>query len=259
MTRLPRHAGDRRRGLVAALVFDAGGFDPDSNVSAAPDTTVAAHETSDTPRRPPPGASTRSSSTSRCASCGRTTSPGHGCTSSAPSPNSPTSTPPPADSCRTRPTSAPPSPPFGEHAGTVLTELLRQHILIAADLVAAANAGDDAEVTTQSELWYANADEIAQFLADANPLAVRHVEPDDAHSPRPDADRGNRPPHRRLGRRHRRLRRHPPAHPGRPTLSPTASSPSSPTASRPDTHAVRPLRRREPRRFGVPIRASGVS
>jgi hypothetical protein len=58
---------------------------------------------------------------------------------------------------------------YGDDAGTALTELLRQHILIAADLVAAAKAGDDAEVTAQSDLWYANADEIARFLADANP------------------------------------------------------------------------------------------
>jgi hypothetical protein len=58
---------------------------------------------------------------------------------------------------------------YGDDAGAALTELLRQHILIAGDLVAAAKAGDDAEVTTQSDLWYANADEIAQFLADANP------------------------------------------------------------------------------------------
>ena len=58
---------------------------------------------------------------------------------------------------------------YGDDAGTALTDLLRQHILIAADLVEAAKSGDDAAVTTQSDLWYANADEIAQFLADANP------------------------------------------------------------------------------------------
>ena len=58
---------------------------------------------------------------------------------------------------------------YGDDAGAALTELLRQHILIAADLVAAAKAGDDAAVTTQSDLWYANADEIAHFLAAANP------------------------------------------------------------------------------------------
>jgi hypothetical protein len=58
---------------------------------------------------------------------------------------------------------------YGDDAGTALTDLLREHILVAADLVAAAKAGDQAAVTKQSDLWYANADEIAQFLAAANP------------------------------------------------------------------------------------------
>lgn len=58
---------------------------------------------------------------------------------------------------------------YGEDAGTALTGLLREHILVAADLVAAAKAGDATGVTTQRDLWYANADEIARFLATANP------------------------------------------------------------------------------------------
>jgi len=58
---------------------------------------------------------------------------------------------------------------YGDEAGTVLSDLLREHILVAADLVAAAKAGDNAAMTTQRDLWYANADEIARFLATANP------------------------------------------------------------------------------------------
>jgi len=58
---------------------------------------------------------------------------------------------------------------YGDEAGAALTELLRQHILTAADLITAAKAGDTAGVTAQQDLWYTNADEIAQFLADANP------------------------------------------------------------------------------------------
>ena len=58
---------------------------------------------------------------------------------------------------------------YGKPAGDALTELLRQHILIAANLVAAAKAGDTAAVATQHDRWYTNADEIAQFLATANP------------------------------------------------------------------------------------------
>jgi hypothetical protein len=58
---------------------------------------------------------------------------------------------------------------YGEEAGAQLSSLLREHILIAADLVAAAKAGDSAEVEAQQERWSANADEIAAFLASANP------------------------------------------------------------------------------------------
>jgi|CXWL01.1.fsa_nt_gi hypothetical protein len=58
---------------------------------------------------------------------------------------------------------------YGDDVGTTLTELLNEHILIAADIVAAAKAGDQATVTKQSDLWYVNVDQISQFLADANP------------------------------------------------------------------------------------------
>ena len=60
-------------------------------------------------------------------------------------------------------------PYYGEEAGATLTELLRGHILTAADLVGAAKAGDQAKVTKAKADWYANGDEIATFLAGANP------------------------------------------------------------------------------------------
>jgi hypothetical protein len=60
-------------------------------------------------------------------------------------------------------------PYYGEAAGDQLTALLREHILIAADLVAAAKAGDNAAFEAAHERWYANADEIAVFLSSANP------------------------------------------------------------------------------------------
>jgi hypothetical protein len=60
-------------------------------------------------------------------------------------------------------------PFYGDEAGDALTALLREHILTAADLVAAAKAGDDAAVAAASAKWYANADEIAAFLSNANP------------------------------------------------------------------------------------------
>jgi hypothetical protein len=61
-------------------------------------------------------------------------------------------------------------PVYGDAAGTQLTSLLRDHILVAADLVGAAKAGDTAKVATTKDRWYANADQIAGFLAQANPV-----------------------------------------------------------------------------------------
>jgi prophage DNA circulation protein len=59
-------------------------------------------------------------------------------------------------------------PYYGDAAGERLTTLLRQHILTAADLVSAAKAGNTAGVQAASARWYANADEIADFLSGAN-------------------------------------------------------------------------------------------
>jgi hypothetical protein len=60
-------------------------------------------------------------------------------------------------------------PFYGEAAGDALTALLREHIVGAADLLAAAKSGDAAAVEAASVAWYANGDEIGAFLADANP------------------------------------------------------------------------------------------
>jgi hypothetical protein len=60
-------------------------------------------------------------------------------------------------------------PFYGAAAGDQLTSLLRDHILIAADLIAAAKAGDDAGVARESARWDANARQIARFLHRANP------------------------------------------------------------------------------------------
>lgn len=58
---------------------------------------------------------------------------------------------------------------YGEDAGEALTALLREHIVIAADLVSAAKTGDTATFEAKKSAWYANSEEIATFLADANP------------------------------------------------------------------------------------------
>ncbi len=60
-------------------------------------------------------------------------------------------------------------PYYGDAAGDQLTGLLRDHILIAADVVAAAKAGDSARLNDQMARWQANADEIGDFLGSANP------------------------------------------------------------------------------------------
>src|SRR5215470_12878470 len=52
-------------------------------------------------------------------------------------------------------------PYYGEAAGAALTDLLKQHILIAVDLLAAAKAGDNARFQQEDEKWSANAQAIA--------------------------------------------------------------------------------------------------
>lgn len=58
-------------------------------------------------------------------------------------------------------------PFFGDAAGTRLTELLNEHILIAADVITAAKKGDDEAVASTTKAWYRNGNAIADFLADA--------------------------------------------------------------------------------------------
>ena len=58
---------------------------------------------------------------------------------------------------------------YGREAGSALTGLLRDHILVAGDLITAAKAGDSAALSKSSDAWYANSDQIAEFLAKANP------------------------------------------------------------------------------------------
>jgi hypothetical protein len=60
-------------------------------------------------------------------------------------------------------------PFYGDQAGEQLTSLLKDHILTAADLLAAAKSGDSAKLEAANERWYENADQIAAFLHSANP------------------------------------------------------------------------------------------
>jgi hypothetical protein len=71
-------------------------------------------------------------------------------------------------------------PFYGKTAGNELTAELRRHILIAADLIAAAKAGDQARLAEHSARWQRNADDIAAVLHSVNPrhfkLAVLKAE-----------------------------------------------------------------------------------
>jgi hypothetical protein len=60
-------------------------------------------------------------------------------------------------------------PYYGEEGGAALTELLREHILDAANLLTAAKSGDTAGFDEAKVAWYDNANRIALFLNRANP------------------------------------------------------------------------------------------
>ena len=60
-------------------------------------------------------------------------------------------------------------PYYGKEAGAKLTDLLKQHIGIAVDLVSGAKAKDDAKVKDADQRWKANATDLATFLSGANP------------------------------------------------------------------------------------------
>jgi len=62
-------------------------------------------------------------------------------------------------------------PYYGRAAGRRLTGLLRDHILIAADLLTAAKTDDGVALSRAQAAWRVNADRIAGFLAAANPAS----------------------------------------------------------------------------------------
>jgi hypothetical protein len=60
-------------------------------------------------------------------------------------------------------------PFYGDDAGAKLAELLRTHNNEAVPVLKAAQAGDDAALKHALDAWYANAQQVADFLTQANP------------------------------------------------------------------------------------------
>ena len=60
-------------------------------------------------------------------------------------------------------------PYYGSDAAAGLTKLLKEHILIAVNLIENAKSGDDAAFAANDKKWDDNIHEIARFLAGANP------------------------------------------------------------------------------------------
>jgi hypothetical protein len=60
-------------------------------------------------------------------------------------------------------------PFYGRATGNTLEALLRDHITIAVEILQAAKAGDTAAFDAANARWYANANDIADFLSSANP------------------------------------------------------------------------------------------
>lgn len=59
-------------------------------------------------------------------------------------------------------------PYYGDAAGTQLTTLLKTHIQGAVDILTAAKANNQTKLATAKTAWYENADQIADFLSQAN-------------------------------------------------------------------------------------------
>ncbi|MGM9929350.1 MAG: hypothetical protein ACI35P_15510 [Bacillus sp. (in: firmicutes)] len=60
-------------------------------------------------------------------------------------------------------------PFYGEKAGNKLASLLREHIVLAGQVVDAAKSGNQQQLQKSNTLWYKNADDIAALMSSVNP------------------------------------------------------------------------------------------
>ncbi|MGG3469562.1 acetylglutamate kinase [Neobacillus pocheonensis] len=61
-------------------------------------------------------------------------------------------------------------PFYGNRIAVMFSNLIREHLLIAVEIVKAAKAGDQRAVADAERRWYANGEEIAEFLSTINPF-----------------------------------------------------------------------------------------
>lgn len=62
---------------------------------------------------------------------------------------------------------------YGDEKASTFSDLFTNHLVIAAELIKAAKAGDNNAAADAEKRWYANADQIADFLAGINPYWSR--------------------------------------------------------------------------------------
>ncbi|MFI5346044.1 MAG: acetylglutamate kinase [Elusimicrobiota bacterium] len=67
------------------------------------------------------------------------------------------------------------APYYGKEAAAKIEQLLRQHILIAAEVVDAVKIGDDVKFRDADKRWHDNAAEIAAYLSGINPLLSKRA------------------------------------------------------------------------------------
>lgn len=64
---------------------------------------------------------------------------------------------------------------YGEDAVKKYSALIKEHLVIAADLVKAAKAGDQNAAAAIEKKWYANGDQIVDFLNSINPYIEKEA------------------------------------------------------------------------------------